>query len=492
MVDFLIAATLSNLLVSTTLAGLAWIVQRRIPSPGLANLLWVIVMIKLITPPLVGIPAMTIPSISGSDISAPSAKLDVLPVAEFDSSFGPADATPKVVATSATSGSYLSAAEIACFVWLAVSAVLFAVSGVRILRFHWLLMRISRVDQQLSRSLALSIARQFGLRRAPDILVTAANIAPFVWWLSGRCVVVVSSRAMEELNQTDIRLIITHEMAHVKRRDHWFRWLEWIALIAFWWNPIMWWARRQLRTSEEMACDQLVLQTAKSEVNQYANSLLNMAELLASSEIRPPVVASAINSGGILEKRLNVMMNGRHWMAPAALRTTVVAMAMCLFPLGFVYAQSFEAVERRLGGAVESGELSLEQAKLMMEALRHSVHGDRELEAKKHRYMMFTKEIKAAVEAGKLSEEEAEEKLMHLRREMFEVERHDGNASRELQAKKRRYEQAAVKIKEAHEAGKLSEEEAEEKLMHLRREMFAAERHDGEEDDGDENESEDE
>lgn len=243
----------------------------------------------------------------------------------------------------------------------------------------------------------------------------------------------------------------------------------------------MWWARRQLRDSEEMACDQLVLQTAKSEVNQYAHSLLNMAELLASPAIRPPVLASAINSGGSLERRLNVMMNGRNWTAPAALRTVVVVMAMCVFPLGFVYAQDFEAVERRLGGAVEAGELSLEQANLMMEALRHSSHSDRELESKKHRYMQFTKEIEAAVEAGKLSEEEAEEKLIAVRREMFEEQRGDEGEARELKAKKRRYEQAARTIKEAHEAGKISEEEAEEKLVHLRREMFEMKRHDAEE-----------
>lgn len=133
--------------------------------------------------------------------------------------------------------------------------------------------------------------------------MTATKFASFVWWLSGRCVIVISSRAMEERIQTDLRSIITREMAHVKRRDYWIRRLEWLSLIAFWCNPILWWARRQLRDSEEMVFHQLVLQTAKSEVNQYAHSLLNMAELLASPAIRPPASASAINSGGILEKR---------------------------------------------------------------------------------------------------------------------------------------------------------------------------------------------
>ena len=486
MVDYLVAAMLSNLLVSTILAALVWVVQQKIASPGLMNLLWAVVLIKLVTPPIVAIPALIVPSVAGSNIPASAGMVtnhivtdhDARPGAILDKNFVSVDRSLNDLTASPATVVKLSGARLTLVIWMVVSAILLAVSAVRILRFHWLLLATARVHQELSRGLASSVSRQFGLRKAPNILVTSANITPFVWWMAGRGIIVVSSRATQELDQADLRFILTHEMAHIKRRDHWFRWLEWLSLIAFWWNPIMWWARRELRDSEEMACDQLVLQTAKSEVNQYARSLLNMAELLASPAIRPPVLASAINSGGSLERRLNVMMNGRNWTAPAALRTVVVVMAMCVFPLGFVYAQDFEAVERRLGGAVEAGELSLEQANLMMEALRHSSQRDRELGSKEHRYMQFTKEIKAAVKAGKLSEEEAEAKLIAVRREMFEEKRGDEGEGRELKEKKRRYEQVAREIKEAREAGKISEVEAENTLIQLRREMFEEKRGD--------------
>ena len=493
MVDYLVAATLSNLLVSTILAALVWVVQQKIASPGLMNLLWAVVLIKLVTPPIVAIPALIVPSVAGSNIPASAGMVtnhivtnhivtdhDARPGAILDKNFVSVDRSLNDLTASPATVVKLSDARLTLVVWMVVSAILLAVSAVRILRFHWLLLATARVHQELSRGLASSVSRQFGLRKAPNILVTSANITPFVWWMAGRGIIVVSSRATQELDQADLRFILTHEMAHIKRRDHWFRWLEWLSLVAFWWNPIMWWARRELRDSEEMACDQLVLQTAKSEVNQYARSLLNMAELLASPAIRPPVLASAINSGGRLEKRLNVMMNRRNWTAPAALRTVVVVMAMCIFPLGFVYAQDFEAVQRRLGGAVEAGELSLEQANLMMEALRHSSQRDRELGSKEHRYMQFTKEIKAAVKAGKLSEEEAEAKLIAVRREMFEEKRGEEGEGRELKEKKRRYEQVAREIKEAREAGKISEVEAENTLIQLRREMFEMKRDDTE------------
>ena len=60
---------------------------------------------------------------------------------------------------------------------------------------------------------------------------------------------------------------------------------------------------------------------------------------------------------------------------------------------------------------------------------------DREMEAKKRRYMEFAKEIEAAVEAGKLSQEDAEEKLIAVRREMFEE---GGRGERKIGKWKRR------------------------------------------------------
>ncbi len=184
----------------------------------------------------------------------------------------------------------------------------------------------------------------------------------------------------------------------------------------------------------------------------------------------------------------------------ASMRTAIVTLAACVFPLSFVAAQDIEAVERRLGGAVEAGELSLEQAVLMLDTLRRTLP-PHEMHAREHRFEQITHEIRAAVETGKLSEQQAREKLRAVRREMFEsgerheVERHEAERHeverheaerRERQAKEHRFERMADEIRAAVEAGKLSEQQAEEKLRAVRREMFEsgegheAERHEAE------------
>ena len=71
MVDFLIQATLSNLVVATILAVFAWALQRRVRSASLANLLWALVLIKMVTPPLFAIPVFQIPSFASIGVHAP-------------------------------------------------------------------------------------------------------------------------------------------------------------------------------------------------------------------------------------------------------------------------------------------------------------------------------------------------------------------------------------------------------------------------------------
>ena len=386
MADYFLQATLSNFLVAAILAMIAWIVQIRIPSGSLANLLWALVLIKLLTPPLFSAPLVAVPSFaaqqkdlkptsagqstssvglasqSGAGSSSVSVLTDSMLVADPLGQRPPTESADQPFPIGIPLGS----------IWLFGSSGLLLISLIRIGRFHHLLVANSKPANELAAAWP-DLPKQIGLNKWPRIYITGANIAPFVWWMSGCSTIVLPKTAIEVLKDSELRLVVAHEMGHIKRRDHCFRWLEWLATVLFWWNPLVWWARRQLRVSEELACDELVLETTHAK-KHYAKTLLNMAELLTASEIRPPTVASAFNSGGNLENRLKMIIAEKTHRISSRLRTAILAVAACVFPLGLVYAQDFEAVERRLGLAVHEGELSLEQAQIMMEALRQSTH----------------------------------------------------------------------------------------------------------------------
>ena len=50
-----ISCIISNIILACVLAFAAWCVQR-LGRPGVARILWILVLVKLVTPPLVGIP----------------------------------------------------------------------------------------------------------------------------------------------------------------------------------------------------------------------------------------------------------------------------------------------------------------------------------------------------------------------------------------------------------------------------------------------------
>ena len=407
MADFILQATLSNLLVSAILAAIAWFIQKRYRAASLANLLWIMVLIKMITPPLFAIPLLEVGAIAAHNpvaVPALSELEDHLVANKLT------DSRPVPQSAAGTRGPIWLPGL--AYAWVLISALLLAISLLRVIRFHYCLQRQLLPATEALSKLVRQVANQIGIRRLPRVVISQANLSPFVWWTGGRPLVVIPQLAIEGLAGDELRLIVAHELAHVKRRDYYVRWLEWLSGIALWWNPVLWVARRQLRTTEEIACDAMVVETIGAPRQQYARSLLNMAELLTTSTLRPPAVASAINSGGILEKRLTMIVSQTNLKLSNWMCLAVFLLAIGVLPVGLVYAQDYEAVQKRLVEAVKSGEISRAQAGAMLETLKGSDKskpaGDRDMEALKRRYQEGARRIEAAVEAGEVSKEDAE------------------------------------------------------------------------------------
>ncbi len=167
------------------------------------------------------------------------------------------------------------------------------------------------------------------------------------------------------------------------------------------------------------------------------------------------------------------------------LQACVLLCTMVVLPCSMAYAQDYESVGKRLRAAVEAGELTGEQARAMLGALRKTAEheGQRNATVQDERvakYHGIAARVKAAVEAGKMSVEDAEKKLIAIRMEMWPPEK-DGSENDDERVAK--YRAIAVRIKAAVEAGKMSEEDAEKKLIAIRMGMWPPEKDGGEDDD---------
>lgn len=80
------------------------------------------------------------------------------------------------------------------------------------------------------------------------------------------------------LDSTEQKYIIAHERHHIRRGDHIFKALGFLALTIHWFNPFVWAAFVLAGRDMEMSCDEAVIRKLGEDVRaEYSASLLNLA-----------------------------------------------------------------------------------------------------------------------------------------------------------------------------------------------------------------------
>jgi polyhydroxyalkanoate synthesis regulator phasin len=215
----------------------------------------------------------------------------------------------------------------------------------------------------------------------------------------------------------------------------------------------------------------LVISCLNPKPKSYANSLLSAVELLARPVLRPPAMASEINSGGVLERRFKMIIseNARRpntrWLQACILLCATVAL-----PLGIASAQDYEAVGRRLRAAVEAGELTGEQARAMLGALRNagSAEKDQGSDRVKAYLMKVKKDLGVALEAGEISREDAAKRYEAAEKgikERMAAGRSQGDSTR---ITREDYARAEAELRTAVAEGRTSPEDARSRLQGMR------------------------
>lgn len=110
------------------------------------------------------------------------------------------------------------------------------------------------------------------------------------------------------------RLVLSHELAHVKRRDGMIELLATMALVLHWFNPFVWMAAARFRIERERDCDNAVLNNGVRP-SEYASLLLDIAADVSGSR-RPVWRLSTISQSSNLKDRLLCILN------PTVNRTT--------------------------------------------------------------------------------------------------------------------------------------------------------------------------
>lgn len=170
-----------------------------------------------------------------------------------------------------------------------------------------------------------SQAKKMGLD--PPAVVTQEHIAtPFVWCF-GKPILVWPAKLLpwrENLGQTEI---LIHELAHIKRRDHWFIWANFFIGALFWWHPLLWIARARMHYYAELACDATVINQTPHSRESYARALVTAMAQHSLFKPRVGALAWGPSKKKAFEKRLAAIMNKNTTLKKPIWALTVLAMA---------------------------------------------------------------------------------------------------------------------------------------------------------------------
>jgi bla regulator protein BlaR1 len=119
-----------------------------------------------------------------------------------------------------------------------------------------------------------------------------------------RPVLLWPAKISDRLQDSHLKAILAHEVAHVRRRDNLAAAMHMTVEAIFWFHPMVWWLGARLLEERELACDEEVLQLGNPP-SIYAESILKTCEFCVGSDL---VCVSGV-TGAELKKRIVRIMN---------------------------------------------------------------------------------------------------------------------------------------------------------------------------------------
>jgi len=324
-------AMLGNAAIAAMLAVLALAVARGCRSPAVRHILWALVLLKLVTPPLFRVPLAVLPAVPSGEWRGAKNEPEALATGSQPSLTLPARLPSMKPPAWWERYRVVRADHAMLAVWIAGTAGWFVWQGRRIARFRRRVTRAEDAGPEVAAA-ARRIAGALGINRPPEVKTTTGIGSPMLWSWGRSTVVLFPRELLARLSPEARDTLLAHELAHFLRRDHWVRMLEFVATGLYWWHPAVWLARMGIEAAEEECCDAWVVGGLAASPRRYAEALLATIDFVA--ELRrpclPPGACPANRSARLLQRRLAGIV---HAESPHRLRGSVAVRTAAAFVL---------------------------------------------------------------------------------------------------------------------------------------------------------------
>ena len=336
----LVQILLSNALIAAALAAVIWPLGLVWRKPAIMRALWIVVLLKLITPPVWNVPIHRqaqnheVANAVVEENTPVPASISAEALAEMQAI--PATSNPPVRQT-------VSFMELARrwmpTAWMAGSAALVVIGLGRILSLLRVLRRATAAPQDI-RDHIKQLSRQMGLKHVPQVWFVSGAICPALWAFARPARIIIPVGLWDRLDELQRQTLLAHELAHLRRGDHWVRLLEAIATVIYWWHPAVWLARREIHDCEEQCCDAWVLWLMPASARSYGSALLEAVDFVSMYRPIRPALSAGLGEFRHLKRRLLMI---KHQTVARALSRSgllgIFAMAALALPVGPMFAQ---------------------------------------------------------------------------------------------------------------------------------------------------------
>jgi len=173
--------------------------------------------------------------------------------------------------------------------------------------------------------LMVATSKRLKLERLPAIVFSDEVASPAVYGVFHPVLLLPARSA--ELSREEAEHVLMHELAHLKRGDLWWHGLLLMLQIVYWFNPLLIWARRQIKHVRELCCDLTVASHLREKTVEYRKTLLDTARRLLTESNEP-----ALALLGVFEEPFRLVARLR-WLEKETWRRRTPALFAAAFVL---------------------------------------------------------------------------------------------------------------------------------------------------------------
>lgn len=198
------------------------------------------------------------------------------------------------------------------WLWLGVTCIIILIRAWNCIRFSRRLHSV-RPAPHAVQALVDECAKLIALRSVPIAQLVPHRLSPLILCFP-RPRLIIPVELWNDLDADGRRVVVLHELAHLKRRDHWTHWFNELAGALYWWHPFVWWMRHRIADEAENACDMWVTWLAPTSRRAYATALVQAQQFLSHNATPTPASAVGILSPQAqrIARRLTMIMTHRN------------------------------------------------------------------------------------------------------------------------------------------------------------------------------------